>query len=321
VKFFVRVAIGLTLLGILLWRVEPGAILEMYADANIGLLAIACLFFAIDRLLMVFKWNLLLRSKDIRISSFTAIRHYMIGNLIGLFTPGAIGLDVYRVAALAGTGNTHDVAATAVLERVVGLGMLIVFLLGAFPFAGSHLPVGEDTLRWLAIGCVAGLVAIMVSFVPRANEWIIKFVPLQMLGKVGVWLQRLAESYNQSIASVKTLAWFTFWTMAEVFVSIVVVYFAALSIGVNESFTVFAVIVPVGFLVSRLPISLDGIGVSEAVYVVAFSALGYEGEVGLALALLIRMVRLVVAQIPATILLMLYGSAAGTDRPQETDSQ
>jgi len=274
-----------------------------------GLLMIACVVFALDRLLMAYKWNLLLRGKGIRIPTLTALRLYMVGNLIALVTPGAIGLDVYRVAALSSLGRTHDIAATVVLERLVGLAMLLIFLLAAFPLAGRHLLLGDGTLRWLAFGCIAGLAAVIVSFLPQANAWILSRLPMTALGSFGRWLDQLVHSYNKAVDDVTTLAWFSGWTLVEVFISIVVVYFAAASLGVQASFTVFAVIAPTAFLLSRLPISLDGIGVAETVYVLAFNALGYSSEHGLALALLVRLIRLVVAQLPAAILLIQYGSA------------
>jgi uncharacterized membrane protein YbhN (UPF0104 family) len=62
-------------------------------------------------------------------------------------------------------------------------------------------------------------------------------------------------------------------------------------------------------LVSRLPISIAGLGVAETMYVVALGSAGYSKEYGLALALLVRVTRLVVEQVPAAIWLMLSGAA------------
>lgn len=316
--YYARVLVGLGILSFLLWRFDVSTVLNTFAGANRGLLLVACGAFAIDRVLMAIKWNLLLRRKGIHISHWVALRHYMIGNLIGLFTPGAIGLDIYRVTALSSGGNSHDIAATAVLERMIGLGALLVCLLAAFPFTVRFLPIDDGVLHWLVLGSTAGLLAIAVSVIPQANSWILDRLPLEAFGRVGGWVRRLIRSYNESVSDLGTLAWFSVLTLLEVIVSVVVVYVAAASLDVTASFLVFAVIVPLGFLVSRLPISLDGIGVNEAVYVLGFSAVGYSGEEGLAVALLVRLIRLIVAQIPAAILLMHYNPGGGNSEFQNT---
>ena len=316
--FFLRMLIGASLISLLLWKIEPRALLDVIAEVHVDLLLVAGVALAFDRLLMAYKWNLLLRSKGIRISTLMALRIYLVGNLIGLVTPGAIGLEIYRVAALSSFGRTHDIAATALLERLVGLAMLIFFLLAALPFASSLLPLGDGTIRWLAIGSIAGLAVIVVSFLPRVNLWILSAVPVTALGGFGRWLLQLVHSYNKAVADFTTLAWFSGWTFIEVLISIAVIYFAAASLGVQASITAFAVIVPTALLLSRLPLSLDGIGVAETVYVLAFNALGYSSEHGLALALLVRLIRLVVAQLPAAFLLMRYGAAPNLDVDQHT---
>ncbi len=67
---------GVALLSLLLWTIEPRALLDVIAEVHVGLLLVACVILALDRLLMAYKWNLLLGSKGIRISTLLALRLY-----------------------------------------------------------------------------------------------------------------------------------------------------------------------------------------------------------------------------------------------------
>ncbi len=143
---------------------------------------------------------------------------------------------------------------------------------------------------------------------PRTNVWLLRFVPVRAETRLGSALRRTLDSYNEAAADHRTLVRFTVWTLAEVLVVVVVVFFAARALDVGLSFSFFAVVTPTILFLSRLPVTLDGLGVTETMYVVAFNSAGYAGEQGLAVALLIRAIRVAVNQIPGAIWLMLSRS-------------
>jgi uncharacterized membrane protein YbhN (UPF0104 family) len=81
-------------------------------------------------------------------------------------------------------------------------------------------------------------------------------------------------------------------------------YFAALSLGVRVSFSLFLVFVPIIALLSSLPVSIGGIGVREQSGVLLFSRVGVAEPAALAMQFLAYVVG-VVATVPGGVILAL----------------
>jgi len=79
------------------------------------------------------------------------------------------------------------------------------------------------------------------------------------------------------------------------------IYCAALDIDIP--FGHLLVIVPVVYLTEILPISVNGIGVRDGAFALAFSMLGYKMEDGLAVAILVIFVRYGVGMIGGLVFL------------------
>jgi uncharacterized protein (TIRG00374 family) len=301
-----RLGFGVGILALLFWKVGLDAVLRTLIGARPEFVLAASLVFAADRVLMAYKWNILLRAKGILISLMEALRLYTIGNLIGMLTPGFIGLDVYRVAALSSLRRTHDVAATAILERLVGFAALGLIVLAALPRAITFFPSLGEVSLWVIVAISAGgIVGTVVALSPGINVQLFRLLPVRPHTRLGSLLRRTLDSYNDAAADRRTLVRFSVWTVAEVLLSVAVVFLAARALEVDLSFAFFATVAPTIMLVSRLPISPAGLGVAETMYVVALGSAGYSKEYGLALALLVRVMRMVVSQLPAAIWLML----------------
>jgi len=272
--------------------------------------AVAALAFAVDRAVMAHKWNLLLRARKIFISFFEALRLFLVGNLIGLVTPGGVGLDVYRVVAMRDKASKVDIVAISLLERVIGLMAIVVCVLIALPYSIERMPLEHGAWKWLTVACAVSLVLAGVALSSRFSQPLIQRLGARLSNSPMRVAIDLAKSFSESTSSHRVLAKFSAWTLVEVLIMVSVVYFCARAVGAQLPFSFFAVVVPITLLLSRLPISFDGVGVSESAYVMAFQAAGYPGETGLGVGLLVRAIRLAVAQIPAALMMM-----SGRERP------
>jgi hypothetical protein len=79
------------------------------------------------------------------------------------------------------------------------------------------------------------------------------------------------------------------------------IYAMALSIGI--AFHELLVIIPLVYLTEVLPISINGIGVRDSAFVFFYSTLGYAKEDGLAIALLVLVMRYVSGLVGGLVLL------------------
>lgn len=71
-------------------------------------------------------------------------------------------------------------------------------------------------------------------------------------------------------------------------------YLIAFSIGINVDIVFMAGVVPLTLLFSRIPVSVEGFGVFEAIFATLMALGGVPGSEALAVALISRIIRLLV---------------------------
>ena len=131
-SLFLRAAVTLALIVLILRWVDSRAVLATLARADPGWLACIAALALADRYLMSYKWALLLRGRDVAMSNGEAFRIYLASVFAGTFLPTGVGSDIYRVVRTAANGRRLDtITASVVIERVIGLlAVLVVALIG-----------------------------------------------------------------------------------------------------------------------------------------------------------------------------------------------
>ena len=141
-KFVLRIVVTVALILILIPRIEWKQFSESMVSIDVLLF---CLFVGVgmaDRWLMAFKWNFLLKIKNINISNLKSLKLYMIGGFFGEFLPTGLGVDLYRIQALSRQGNSlKDTTSSVVVERILGFFAHAVFASAAMSIVGFFLTV------------------------------------------------------------------------------------------------------------------------------------------------------------------------------------
>lgn len=107
-------------------------------------------------LLCPLRWRVL---TDAGLSRWWHVRAYAESELLGLFTPGHVGADLWRLKRLTGTGLSRpDAVASVAMDRFVGAVGLALFVV----FAGTALP-----LRMVAVALGVAAVALVGLVVLR----------------------------------------------------------------------------------------------------------------------------------------------------------
>jgi uncharacterized membrane protein YbhN (UPF0104 family) len=283
--FLARVAISLGLLVLLVLLVDRGELGRRLAEVDARLVLVIVLLVTADRLLMAWKWWLLLRGRVAAVSLWAAVRAYYVASFAGWFLPMTVGADVLRVATLAGGGRTAGLVASVVLERTVGA--LAQALLAA---------VAVLTLIALGLDVTLGLHAT----VALAGILVAAFVAFPLTFPVATWLARalrpdtswraklasLAASYGAYAGARGLVAVFFGLTLLEGWFPVAIHYVAGRALGLDPGFALYLATVPIVFLVARLPISLGGLGIVESSFVYLASRLGLTGTEAFSIALL-----------------------------------
>ena len=298
-KTFLKLAIGLGIIGLLFWFVDFGELVDIAIHANPWYLVAAAGLVYLDRWLMAYKWNLLLRAVNIRVPLSAVLRAYMVSPLAQVVLPSTIGADVFRLYCLARYRvNTQGVLASMIMERVIGFGAIILLVLISTGIAfyvlrdswASLVQLGWGVMATAAVGggiIVAGYFGARTLISRLAG----RLSHSSMVAKLHHILVLSGEYRDQPWTVARNFG----WTFIEQLIPIVMVYFVVKALNIDASLLELLAIIPLTVLALRMPISIDGIGVQEGLYVVLFGFIGVSPSEALLLSAGKRAVQLLCA--------------------------
>jgi glycosyltransferase 2 family protein len=283
IGLFVRLAISLVLIACIVWWLGGlGKIVANVERIDLGLAGLVIIVLMLDRVLMTFKWLLLLRAKGIYPRFFSTLKIYCASQVWGMFLPSTIGADTIRAVSIARTGiNTNEVIASIVIERVFGfLSTLFVGVCSLLLLSLSGELESRFVVIWWAALIMIG--SSLVALAASLNERIFRLVHDRFLGRfrhngIARKLKEFHETYLAYRKHTGVLVTFSILTIAEQLVAVAVIWLIAFALGIHLGFLPFLVAVPLSFLISRLPIGVYGLGTFEAAFVFLLSASGLSG--------------------------------------------
>jgi hypothetical protein len=228
-------------------------------------------FFSVS--LQSIRWKILLKAWDVEQSLTVLFRSLMTGLFLNNFLPGSLGGDAYRLyAGGRDTGKVESVAATIFYERVLSYASLVTFGLVVLSIRADFT---SDWLFWLLLGGVflalTGITAI--STLPAFGRWAENFVgrfPFAEKLRLKEWVRsfRFKVHHPGMLAGVFLLSFFI--QFADVFAFRLV----ATAIQLPVKLTDLLLFVPLLYLAILLPLSFNGIGIRESVFVIFASSWG-----------------------------------------------
>lgn len=298
-KTFLKLAIGLAIVGLLLWFADFDELVDTALHANPWYLVVAAALAYLDRWLMAYKWNLLLRAINIRVPLSAVLRAYMVSPLAQVVLPSTIGADIFRVYCLARYRvNIQGVLASMIMERVIGFVAIILLVLIS---SGVAFYVLRDSwsslvqLGWgvMATAAIGGGILLAGYFGARSllSRLAARLSNSSMVARFHKILVLSGEYRDQRWTVVRNFG----WTFIEQLIPIIMVYFVVKALNIDASILELLAIIPLTVLALRMPISIDGIGVQEGLYVVLFGFIGVSPSEALLLSAAKRAVQLLCA--------------------------
>jgi len=126
IYLFIRLGVvtgGLLWAGLWFSRDDRWAeLVDVFRRLNIGIFAIAFFIFIFGQVIIGFRWWLLLRSQDIFIGFWVAVRLYLLGWFYNNFMPGSVGGDLVRAWYVTKhTDKRFEGALSVLVDRLIGL--------------------------------------------------------------------------------------------------------------------------------------------------------------------------------------------------------
>lgn len=238
--------------------------------------------------LKVVRWDALLRTRGIRYPLRRLWTAFSASLYLGLFTPGRLG-DVLRIHYLRRDSQVPyaEGLATVVMDRICDLYVLSVF--AALGIVRFHSVIVGDIayLAWssLAASILAPLLVLVPGVAERAMRTISSRFGISRDTKdITLFLDSLRTQARASWGRILLL------TIAAFLASSAQGWLVARAMGIHLDYDVVICLLALATLAGLLPITMSGIGLREALFLLIFPFLGYAAEQGVTFGLLVFVV-------------------------------
>lgn len=208
----------------------------------------------------------LLRSAGCDVPATGLVRNHFVGLFFSLFLPTAVGGDVVRVIDLVrGERRASPAAAGAMIlaQRLLALAVALAMIAGLMPLAA---PRGASGVAWICGGILAamGLGTVALGLSPTAGR--IPGLPERLSAPiVGAW-RHAGELWTTRRGRVALLKG-TGWGLLSQLLFVLVTWLIGRGLRVDTDPLHYFYVVPLGAVAVTAPVSVNGIGVREAVYI------------------------------------------------------
>lgn len=290
-KVLLKIAFSLFFMWIILRNVDFAALAKVLSSANLGFIVLSFIIFSLAMLILVQRWNFLLRvfRKDIPFRNLVSV--YWIGLFFSLFLPSSIGGDVVKMYKLSKNhGKTIEISASVLMDRIVGLTSLtILSSVSFFFFRGSfNFDVVGKIVMFMTVSLSLFYLVIFNANLIKRLKFIRKILSLVKAEKI---IRDLYLSFNLYLKHIDSLV---ASILTSLFCNLMVafsIYLLADAVGMTVPLVYFFVIMPIVFMLMFIPISMSGLGLQDGAYVFFLGQLGVPATLAFSMSLLAHLVR------------------------------
>jgi hypothetical protein len=283
----VKIGVSLALLIVLISRTDRTALMGRVRGADTLMLAGAVVLYVAMLVIAVWRWRVLLAAQGHVAPMAKLSASYLVATFFNNFLPSNIGGDVIRVRDSSRlTGSTAAALAVVAIDRILGLGALYVLAVFAFVFGGPSVR-GLTGARFALLVLGAGFTVLAFIFFRPGNAS--RLMSILHLDRID-WARETFETiqaavhvYRQEIGSV----WTAFAASVALQTLVVWYYFAvAHALRIDLSASACFLMVPLCTLAQTVPLSFNGWGIREGIFVHYFRQVGLSGDGAMAFSLL-----------------------------------
>jgi len=266
---------------------DPRQVLAAAAQADWRWLAAAVGLVLVDRTLMALRWLELLvaLAPGSRPPLSTILRIFFVSSFVSNFIP-SVASDMYRAYAL----SRHDVhlaesTASVLMDRALGVLSVLIVGAAALPFVPHFAARGAVAAALFAMFALCA-VATAVVFSERAADRVraaAALIPLPLVHRVTAALTDAVRRY--AVHHGPLLRVLALSVLVQVF-RVLQAWCLGRALGIDASMMTYFAFVPLILLVMLLPVSINGIGTSQAAFVWFFGRAGVPSADAFALSVL-----------------------------------
>ena len=300
VSLIARIAVATLAILWVLWGQDWRTLAEVFRNLSPWYFGLSLIVFAIAQVIIAVRWWLLLRAQSIHIEVWTAVRLFYLGLFYNNVMPGAVGGDLLKAWYVTKHTDKRLAGALSVfVDRGVGLaGTLLIAIFTYLTFVRGRIAIGgmgagrlsqhRGVVLWTVAAVGAVFAALLMHPAARAR---MAGIAAKVRVKGALLLRGFKDAVVAYCSRPGTLLLALVLTLIAQSTVIAAFWLLGRDLGVEAGLSYYFVVFPVMWVVGAIPISIAGLGVTEAGTVGLFVSLtGATPEKVLALAFCQRFV-------------------------------
>lgn len=316
----VQLTVSVILLLILFQRIDFQSFLNLLAGIQPGYFLLGVLCYFLSMIAISFRWQFIVQTANGKANIFQLIGINFVGSFFSMFLPTAAGGDLARMYESSRRGMMGTTAvSTVLLDRVIGLISLVLISLVAL--LSGYRYAGNSWIVYLIIGAaIAMVVAWRLFFDLRAIRQFKAIFRLPFLARFERKARELYQSLYELQRQPKLLLSTVVISIVAQAIEIVSALFLARTLGINSQGFYFFIFIPLIWLITMAPISLNGLGVREGAFAFFFGQIGVASAEAVSLSLLVYLCRLLAGLFGGLLFLWSSMTSAGKWAKEGKDS-
>ncbi|MCC6221377.1 MAG: flippase-like domain-containing protein [Deltaproteobacteria bacterium] len=271
-SLLLRLVVSGLLLAVAYTSVDINSLIDTFKMLSPKTAILLGIMYTTGQVFSALKWRKIVDGAGIKRGPAEIIRAYFFGMFVNTFALGTVGGDVARSLALKPESGRRTIAlATAVADRVHGL--LVLIAIGAISSLFLH-PRGPAEMIALVAGPILIVLCLGLWLGPRAVAHL-----LRNSKRFGPHAQQIAAAFPNRFRTVMTIS---SMSLVVHILQISMHYFITSELNANITLAYLFAVVPMVNVASSLPLSINGLGIREGMYILLFTPLGISRETAVA---------------------------------------
>jgi len=307
-----RIVVAAGLTGYILWRSDPSAVAAAAAGVDWHWVGVAVLLVLVDRALMAYRWVALLCTieSDRRPPLGPLMRVFFVSTFVGTFLPASVGGDIVRSYSLTRLNvDAGDAVASVLMDRLLGVASVFLMALAGLALA-QDLSENAAIVGGLVVTAAACAATLLLIFSPRAAA-LVSFLPFATVRRAGA---KVVDSIRKYAAHSPQLLAVLGCSIAVQALRVFQAFYLGRSLGIDAPLAAYFAFIPLILLIMLLPITINGLGTSQAAFVWFFARVGVASAAAFALSVLFVALG-VVGNLPGA---LLYAAGSGESDARAT---
>lgn len=302
------VLLAVVLIIIILRSISIDVILESLKTIDITYILLAFALNIIVYLLMAVRWRVLYNSVHRPPPLFLLIRVTLVSIFFNTILPSVIGGDTYRTFQLKkhsdSTTHLEHSFSIVFVDRLIGLVGLMLFGCFGILISGS---IVSPAIVIMTFVLFAGLILILSLSMQRSMYslilWMLGWLPDRYLEMLKYILERVYQNISIYRERRGLLLQGIMLSLLLRFCWFVAGYYVGQALQLDITLVTFVVFLPIIETIRMIPITIQGIGVREGLFILFFGTVGVTSSEAVLLATLIYLMSTFVGIIGGTIYL------------------